>query len=687
MRPEQTRTYDRASSVVFLKTDAPFGGLSNMAGGFPLRVNGIRILTSEALYQACRFPHRPEVQTLIIEQKSPMTAKMKSKPYRHDSRPDWDQVRVKIMRWCLRVKLAQNWRAFSELLLATGEWPIVEESRKDDFWGAKATDDGTLVGMNVLGRLLMELREAVKADGRELLMRVQPLAIPDFLLGGRPIEAVGSQAVDCDVESGTAAVEHPGGEPKGLAVNQPSLFDAPAVMEAPPAAYFAVSPKGVHVADLKPYAEYKKSGSKWLGAVPVTWEVRNLRTLISKRAERDRADLPLLSVAREKGVFVRSLTDADENHNVIPEDLSNYKVARAGNLVINKMKAWQGSMGIAPCDGIVSPAYFVFDFRIANHAFGQELLRSKPYVAHFGQASDGVRVGQWDLSIPGMRQIPVLVPPPDEQAAIVRFLDWANGRLERAIRAKRKVIALLNEQKQAIIHRAVTRGLDPSVPLKPSGVPWLGDIPRHWEVRRLKWVLRLQRGFDLPTDRRKPGSIPVYSSGGHIDNHDVALAAPPGVVIGRYGSTDAVFFVTEPYWPHNTALFTTTFYDNHARWCFYLLRSIAKGAYAGKSAVPGVDRKDLFDIVVPRPPVGEQRAIAETIDEQLAAFNRSSEAIVNEVELLREYRTRLVADVVTGKLDVREAAARLPDEAPLDTIEDHPELGDETETADEEAAV
>jgi restriction endonuclease S subunit len=87
-----------------------------------------------------------------------------------------------------------------------------------------------------------------------------------------------------------------------------------------------------------------------------------------------------------------------------------------------------------------------------------------------------------------MRQIPVLVPPPDEQAAIVRFLDWANGRLERAIRAKRKVIALLNEQKQAIIHRAVTRGLDPNVRLKPSGIPWLGDIPQHWETRGIKSV-------------------------------------------------------------------------------------------------------------------------------------------------------------------------------------------------------
>src|SRR5436309_3152107 len=148
------------------------------------------------------------------------------------------------------------------------------------------------------------------------------------------------------------------------------------------------------ITGLNPYPKYKESGSPWLGRIPAHWEVRSLRTFITKRNERERPDLPLLSVARERGVFVRSLTEDDENYNVIPEDLSNYKVARAGDLVINKMKAWQGSMGIAPCDGIVSPAYFVFDFAIGNRAFGQALLRSKPYVAHFGQASDGVRVGQ-----------------------------------------------------------------------------------------------------------------------------------------------------------------------------------------------------------------------------------------------------------------------------------------------------
>ena len=217
---------------------------------------------------------------------------------------------------------------------------------------------------------------------------------------------------------------------------------------------------------LKPYTEYKESGSKWLGRVPDSWRVRTFRTLLTKRNERNRADLPLLWVAREKGVFVRSLEDDEENHNVIPENLGNYKVARAGSLVINKMKAWQGSMGIAPCDGIVSPAYFVFDFAIENRAFGERLLRSKPYVAHFAASSDGVRVGQWDLSIAGLREIPVLMPPADEQVAIVRFLDHANRKIDGFIRAKRKLIALLGEQKQAIIHRAVTRGLNPNAPLK-----------------------------------------------------------------------------------------------------------------------------------------------------------------------------------------------------------------------------
>lgn len=195
MSQSTTRTYERHACITFRKTDEAFGGLSNMAPGFSLKVNGILIRTSEALYQACRFPRMPDVQRLIIEQKSPMTAKMKSKPYRAQSRPDWERVRVKVMTWCLRVKLAQNWSAFGGLLLSTGELPIVEESTKDDFWGAKAVEDNKLRGNNVLGRLLMKLREDLRGPNSESLRHVEPLALPDFLLLGQPIAAIGMRGV------------------------------------------------------------------------------------------------------------------------------------------------------------------------------------------------------------------------------------------------------------------------------------------------------------------------------------------------------------------------------------------------------------------------------------------------------------------------------------------------------------
>src|SRR5579871_3550139 len=154
---EQTE-YTRATSVVFYRTREQYGGLSNMAAGFPLSVNGIAILTSEALYQACRFPHLPEAQTRILAQKSPIAAKMVGKPFRSQSRPDWDEVRVEIMRWALHVKLAQNCERFGEMLLSTGDRPIVEQSHRDDFWGAIPADEETLIGTNMLGQLLMELR-------------------------------------------------------------------------------------------------------------------------------------------------------------------------------------------------------------------------------------------------------------------------------------------------------------------------------------------------------------------------------------------------------------------------------------------------------------------------------------------------------------------------------------------------
>jgi ribA/ribD-fused uncharacterized protein len=182
-------SYRRTQCAVFRKTNEQFGGLSNMAAGFPLWVNGIEIRTSEAAYQAARFPHLPDVQREILAQASPMAAKMKGKPHRHDSRPNFDADRVQIMWWSLRVKLACNPTRFSQLLASTGERPIVEDSHKDTYWGSVAVKDNPtlLRGANVLGRLLIALRDLVGTFDPRIWQVVAPPAIPGFTLFGNPI--------------------------------------------------------------------------------------------------------------------------------------------------------------------------------------------------------------------------------------------------------------------------------------------------------------------------------------------------------------------------------------------------------------------------------------------------------------------------------------------------------------------
>ncbi len=187
MKAPEIREYERSASAVFLKTKEQYGGLSNMAAGYPLLVNGVRIRTSEALYQACRFPQNGDIQREIIEQASPMRAKMVSRRDCPQSRSDWESIRVHVMRWCLRVKLIQHWDTFGVLLLSTGAKPIVEESYRDVFWGAGSIGGGTLRGANVLGRLLMELREEISSPYGEQIRDLRLPSIQGFLLYGAEI--------------------------------------------------------------------------------------------------------------------------------------------------------------------------------------------------------------------------------------------------------------------------------------------------------------------------------------------------------------------------------------------------------------------------------------------------------------------------------------------------------------------
>jgi type I restriction enzyme, S subunit len=243
------------------------------------------------------------------------------------------------------------------------------------------------------------------------------------------------------------------------------------------------------IAELKPYPDYKESGLQWLGLVPKDWSIRRIKTVLRETDLRsvDGTDT-LLSLTRVRGLIPhKDMTD--KMHSA--KTLVGYKHYRPGQIVMNRMQAWSGMFGAGSINGLVSPDYAVFDVLGGNQIrLILERLKTPDLVGQFALESKGIGSGFNRLYTDRFGPIPLSLPPIDEQAAIVRFLDHANRRLEKAIRAKRKVIALLNEQKQAIIHRAVTHGLDPSVHLKPSGIPWLGDIPQHWEVLALKRVLR-----------------------------------------------------------------------------------------------------------------------------------------------------------------------------------------------------
>ncbi len=208
---------------------------------------------------------------------------------------------------------------------------------------------------------------------------------------------------------------------------------------------------------LNPAAPMKESGIDWIGQIPAHWEIARLGTCLTSVTVKNNPDLPLLSITREKGVIERDIDDQESNHNFIPDDLSNYKVIRDGQFGMNKMKAWQGSYGISPYTGIVSPAYFIFDL-IADFdpRFFNLAIRTKLYVSYFYQASDGVRIGQWDLSKDRMKQIPFIIPSKSEQAQIVVFAERISAKIDSGIAIKEQQIAVLKEYKTSLINAAVT---------------------------------------------------------------------------------------------------------------------------------------------------------------------------------------------------------------------------------------
>ena len=445
------------------------------------------------------------------------------------------------------------------------------------------------------------------------------------------------------------------------------------------------------IGDLKPYAEYEETGLPWLGKVPAHWGLVPNRGLVRRRkvlVGNRHSDYRLLSLTKQ-GVIIRDLSTGKGKFS---SDMGTSQEVREGDVVfcLFDVPETPRTVGLSRYSGMITGAYTVFEF----------LGNCQPeYFESFYKAMDDRKLlsplySGLRNTIPAERFLGTKtpLPPPEEQATIVRVLDWANGRLERAIRAKRKVIALLNEQKQAIIHRAVTRGLDPSAPLKASGILWLGDIPMHWDVRRLRtsifdcinglWGtdpdgksdITCVRVADFDRNNLRVSLLRKTTRAIPEAARAKRLLQPGDLLLEKSGGGDkqpvgavVIYEESEPAVCSNFVARMPIADGHHSGFINYLHCAL----YARRINVPSIkqttglqnlDWKSYLSEMVAFPPAAEQMAISDFLDFERERFADAISRLEREIDFLREYRTRLVVDLVTGTLDVREAATLLPDD-------------------------
>lgn len=418
--------------------------------------------------------------------------------------------------------------------------------------------------------------------------------------------------------------------------------------------------------------------------LPESWRIArfgNIAQIVSKRGP---LNLELLSVYLGRGVI--RYTEGGKRVHAPSADLRSYQEVRRGNLVMNNQQAWRGSVGVSRLEGIVSPAYLVFDIVNELRPRYAELLFTAPFmVDQYVLASKGVGDIQRTIYEPYLRTCLVPLPPAEEQAAIVKYLAHAHARIDRTIAAKRNLVALLEEQMQAVIQQAVTRGLDPRVPLKDSGVSWLGEIPAHWESRRAgtlfrEVVVKSASGEEEPLSMsQKLGLVPSSQVDRSLGSESMAggkLCKANDLVLNRLKAHLGVFAIARQpgvISPDYTVLRPGPAADS--TYFEHVLKSPAVRSelfVRAKGIVEGFWRlytNDFNTIVVPCPPLGEQQMINTYIAEVVREVKDSVARAIREVELLQEFRTRLTSDVVSGQVDVREIAATLP------------ELGDDERTS------
>ncbi len=429
------------------------------------------------------------------------------------------------------------------------------------------------------------------------------------------------------------------------------------------------------------YERYKDSGVEWLGEVPEHWEVDALRACAELSTERNRPDLPVLSVYREYGVIPKD--SRDDNHNATSLDTSNYKVVRPGDLAVNKMKAWQGSLGVSEHHGIVSPAYITcrVNQEKVNGRYLHYLLRSKPLIGALDSLSYGVRVGQWDMRFEDFKQIRLTYPPKPEQDRIVAFLDRKTAEIDALIAKKQRQIELLDEQKAILINRSVTRGLNPNAKLKPSGIEWIGEIPEHWEALQLKRVAKVQGGYAFPAQAFGDIGLPVVRMNnlkrGTLDLSEVArvperldhpryrlnegdlcygLSGSVGATgsLGNYafvGSHDLPCLLNQrvalfvPDKTRVTARFLALVIQTPSFYSQILLKTTGTAQF-------NVSTGDVEGAVIQLPPLSEQDSIIEAITTIETATARVCKSVGDQIQSLQTLRSTLIAHAVTGRIKV-----------------------------------
>lgn len=457
------------------------------------------------------------------------------------------------------------------------------------------------------------------------------------------------------------------------------------------------------ISELKPYSNYRSSGLEWLGAIPGHWESRPAFGAFMPNHQRNRGMKEKTVLSLSYGRIV--VKPVEKLRGLVPESFETYQIVDPGDIVLRTTDLQNDHtslrVGMVRDRGIITSAYLALRTTPGvDPEFGFHLLNVWDSTKAIYGYGSGLRQ---NLDFSHFKRMPVAVPPESEQVAIVRFLRWANARLESAIRAKRKVIALLNEQKQSVIYRFVTRGMDPDVLLKPSGVPWLGNIPKHWGQQSL-WTLTKVR------TQRNPGGLPLLSvfldqgvilyknGGGQVHAPSLDLSSYQVVQVGDFVLNN------QQAWRGSVGV---SRYDGiispayivlslskrfNPRFANYLMRSrvMVDQFVAASKGVGDIQRQVFWPFLrmvqVPIPAMAEQEAIAEKLDIETEALEGSIAALTKEIEFLIEYKTRLVADVVTGKLDVSIAAAKLPDDIQLDITPDK-NLGDDVYVSSEEAGI